>query len=572
LTASDGPSFRTALREVLAHLSPARRRQFAAVLALMLLGALAEVALVGSVVPFLAMLGGEPGTASLGPIGRLVDNRSLASVALAFIAAVLAAGAIRLLLSWANQRFVTGVGHDLAVESQRRILLQPYSFHIEQSSSAVIASLEKVRLLVFGVLLQAMQAAVALVIGLCIMALLISMDAAAALAAFSALALLYLLVSRLTARRLRRSSAVLGTAYDRRIKIIQESLGGIRDLIIDQTQVLSIDQFRRADSSYARSQASAMFIAGAPRFVIEAAALAFIAGLAMVLGGRGSGFGQALPVLGAIALGGLRLLPLLQQAYAGWATMAANRSVIGQVLDLLRLPVPDEEPIGSPLPFTRAVELDAVSFSYPARSEPAVDSVSQSIARGEHLAVAGKTGSGKSTLADLLMGLLDPTTGCIQIDGEPLTPANRRRWQANIAHVPQSIFLADASIARNIALSVHEDSIDAERVRRSAELAMLADFIATLPDGYETIVGERGVRLSGGQRQRLGIARALYKQAPFLILDEATNALDEETEGQLLANLFADKSRTILLITHRKSAAARCDRVLLMDGGCIAGV
>jgi ABC-type multidrug transport system fused ATPase/permease subunit len=572
LTASDGPSFRTALREVLAHLSPARRRQFAAVLALMLLGALAEVALVGSVVPFLAMLGGEPGTASLGPIGRLVDNRSLASVALAFIAAVLAAGAIRLLLSWANQRFVTGVGHDLAVESQRRILLQPYSFHIEQSSSAVIASLEKVRLLVFGVLLQAMQAAVALVIGLCIMALLISMDAAAALAAFSALALLYLLVSRLTARRLRRSSAVLGTAYDRRIKIIQESLGGIRDLIIDQTQVLSIDQFRRADSSYARSQASAMFIAGAPRFVIEAAALAFIAGLAMVLGGRGSGFGQALPVLGAIALGGLRLLPLLQQAYAGWATMAANRSVIGQVLDLLRLPVPDEEPIGSPLPFTRAVELDAVSFSYPARSEPAVDSVSQSIARGEHLAVAGKTGSGKSTLADLLMGLLDPTTGRIQIDGEPLTPANRRRWQANIAHVPQSIFLADASIARNIALSVHEDSIDAERVRRSAELAMLADFIATLPDGYETIVGERGVRLSGGQRQRLGIARALYKQAPFLILDEATNALDEETEGQLLANLFADKSRTILLITHRKSAAARCDRVLLMDGGCIAGV
>jgi len=539
----------------------------------MLLGALAEVALVGSVVPFLTVLGGDAGAVRLGALDRLVGDESLASVASVFIGAVLAAGAIRLLLSWANQRFVVGVGHDLAVESQRRILLQPYSFHIEQSSSAIIASLEKVSLLVFGVLQQAMQTAVAAVIGLCIMALLISIDAAAALAAFGVLALLYVLVSRLTARRLNQASEIVGTTYDQRVKLIQESLGGIRDLIIDQTQPLSIEEFRRADARYARSQASAMFIAGAPRFVIEAAALAFIAGLALVLSVRGGdGLGQSLPVLGAIALGGLRLLPLLQQAYAGWATMAANRSVIGQVLDLLRLPLPEEggDVKVKPLPFTRSIELQAVSFSYPVRHEPAVDSVSLAIQRGEHLALSGRTGSGKSTLADLLMGLLEPARGRILVDGEPLTAASRRRWQSNIAHVPQSIFLVDASIARNIALSVHEDAVDPDRVRRSAEQAMLADFIATLPDGLETIVGERGVRLSGGQRQRLGIARALYKQAPLLVLDEATNALDEETESRLLANIFADKNRTVLMITHRKSAAAQFDRVLVMEAGRIA--
>ena len=568
--AGKGPSFRTALRDVYARLSRRRRRQFFAVLGLMLLGALAEVVLVGSVVPFLSLIDGD--SARLGPLDRLLGGSSLASVALVFIGAVLAAGAIRLLLSWSNQRFVLGVGHDLAVESQRRILLQPYSFHIEQSSSAIIASLDKVRLLVFGVLQQAMQTAVAAVIGLCIMALLISIDAMAALAAFGVLALLYLLVSRLTARRLRRSSQVLGTAYDQRVKLIQESLGGIRDLIIDQTYKLYINEFRRADGRYVRAQAAAVFIAGAPRFLIEAAALAFIAGLAVVLSGREGGMGQALPVLGAMALGGLRLLPLLQQAFAGWATMAANRSVIGQVLDLLRLPVPDEELAAgiAPLRFDRAIELDAVTFSYPRRAEPAVRSVSLTIEHGARLALSGQTGGGKSSLADLLMGLLDPQEGRISIDGVALTAANRRQWQANIAHVPQSIFLADATIARNIALSVHEDHIDLERVRESAKLAMLDEFIASLPEGTETMVGERGVRLSGGQRQRLGIARALYKQAPLLVLDEATNALDEETESHLLDNLFADKRHTILIITHRKAVCARCDRVVTMEAGHIA--
>jgi ATP-binding cassette, subfamily B, bacterial PglK len=244
------------------------------------------------------------------------------------------------------------------------------------------------------------------------------------------------------------------------------------------------------------------------------------------------------------------------------------------VLDLLRLPVPDE--LGAleqpgPLPFDWAIELDAVSFAYPGRSEPAVHNVSLTIERGAHLALAGKTGSGKSTLADLIMGLLQPQEGHIRVDCVPLLSANRRQWQANIAHVPQAIFLADASIARNIALSVHEDAVDLDRVRRAAELSLLSEFVASLPDGFETMVGERGVRLSGGQRQRLGIARALYKQAKLLVLDEATNALDEDTEARLLANLFADKSRTILMVTHRKSAIPHCDRIVHMAGGRLDG-
>lgn len=567
--------FGEALRQLYGLMSPSRRRQFYGVLALLLGGALAEVTLVGSIMPLLSLISGDSSMAEFGPAGDLLGNRSVAFIALVFVGAVLVASAIRLLLSWSNQRFVIGVGHDLAVETQRRILLQPYSFHIQRSTSEIIASLDKIQILVFGVLQQAMQTAVGGVMGIFILALLVSVDPAAALAAFGSLALVYLLVSKATSKRLAENSEIIGTAYGQRIKIIQESLGGIRELIIDEAQPIYLEEFRRVDERFARAETVTMFIAGAPRYLIEGVALAFIALLALVLAGREGGLGHALPVLGAIALGGLRLLPLLQQMFGSWATMAANRSVIRQVLDVLQLPVPEEAEDGRlpiPLPFHRSIELDKVSFSYPDRPKPAIDGVSLTIARGSHVALVGKTGSGKSTLADLLMGLLAPDEGRISIDGALLTAANRQGWQANIAHVPQAIFLADTSIARNIAFSAHEDAIDLDRVRRAVETAQLAEFIATLPGGLGTIVGERGVRLSGGQRQRLGIARALYKDASLLILDEATNALDEETESRLLASLFADKQRTILVIAHRPSALQDCDEaVRLRDGRVVSG-
>ena len=553
-------------------MTPRRRRQFYGVLALMLAGAVAEVALVGTVAPFLSMLSGDSAPAQFGPVAEILGEQPIGAIALVFIGAVVVASAIRLLLSWSNQAFILGVGHDLAVETQRRVLLQPYSFHIQRSTSEVITSLDKIQVLVFGVLRQAMVTTVGAVIGVFILALLLSIDAVAALAAFGSLGLFYFLVSRFTALRLARNSEIVGTAYDQRVKIIQESLGGIRDLIIDQTQPLYLDEFRKVDERFARAGVATMFIAGAPRYLVEGAALVFIAALAMVLAGREGGLGQALPVLGAIALGGLRLLPLVQQAFSSWATMAANRSVIGQVLELLRLPVADEHARAeapSPLPFDRAIELDGVGFSYPSRPQPAVAEASFAMARGSRLALVGKTGSGKSTLADLLMGLLDPDEGRITVDGVALTAANRRAWQANIAHVPQAIFLADASIARNIAFSVHEDAIDLERVRHAVEVADLSEFIASLPGGLETMVGERGVRLSGGQRQRLGIARAIYKRAPLLVLDEATNALDGDNEARILRNLMSERDRTVLIIAHRQSTVAGCDQILRLDKGRI---
>jgi ATP-binding cassette subfamily B protein len=274
-----------------------------------------------------------------------------------------------------------------------------------------------------------------------------------------------------------------------------------------------------------------------------------------------------LPILGALALGAQRLLPLMSQLYSGWANVAISRPIIGEVAALASLPLAADadHPI-APLPFNVSVQLDQVSFHYADRAGPALHEISLVIPKGARVAIVGKTGSGKSTLADLLMGLIEPSEGRVIVDGVAPTGGRLKSWRRSIAHVPQAIFLADASIAANIALGTQ---LDVQRVERAAEIAQLADFIGSLPDGFDTEVGERGVRLSGGQRQRLGLARAIYKDSPVLVLDEATSALDEATEAAFLRALdeLGAEGRTIIIIAHRRSTVDGCDLVLRLDHG-----
>jgi ABC-type multidrug transport system fused ATPase/permease subunit len=242
--------------------------------------------------------------------------------------------------------------------------------------------------------------------------------------------------------------------------------------------------------------------------------------------------------------------------------------VLPAILELVALPM-TTDPRGTvePLPLGRGIDIDNVSFTYPGRPTPALNAVTMPIRRGAAIGLIGRTGSGKSTLADVLMGLLDPQMGHVAVGGVPITSENRHRWWQSIAHVPQSIFLADDTIARNIAFGA--EAIDMDRVKLAATRAQLHNFVESLPDGYDTHVGERGVRISGGQRQRLGLARAIYKQAPVLILDEATSALDDATEAAVMGAIaeLAGEGRTIIVIAHRLSTVARCDFIARFHEG-----
>jgi ABC-type multidrug transport system fused ATPase/permease subunit len=556
------------------------QRRLFVVLGIMAAGALAEVISLGAVVPFLALIA-NPDIAAEYPrlaapfryFGWTDPTDLLLPVTVLFAVAAVSAGAIRILLSWLSAKFVFSLGHALVTEVYRRILHQPYQYHIARNSSEALAAIEKVHRVTQTVLLSLMQSLTAAVIGVCIVGALIAVDPTSSLIAFVGFGAIYYVVGRTTRRRLAANSKVVAATQHQRIQAVQEGIGGIREVLLDGTQGVYRKKFDDLDRAYTGAQVTTTFIGEAPRFVMEAGGIVLIAVLALFMSTRSGGVASGIPALGALALGSQRLLPLMQLVYIAQTRIRANWHILIEVLDLLVLPTDDDASRrrARPLAFERSLRLDSVSFRYRPDTALVLHGVELDIPRGARLGIIGKTGSGKSTIMDLIMGLMDPTEGRIEVDGVPLSTETRPAWQARIAHVPQAIFLADATIAENIAFGVPAEQIDAGRVREAAQQAQLDRFIEELPDDYQTRVGERGVRLSGGQRQRVGIARALYKRADVLVFDEATSALDAETEAAVMQAINGlGRNLTLIIVAHRLSTVAACDQIIRLEDGRIA--
>jgi ABC-type multidrug transport system fused ATPase/permease subunit len=485
----------------------------------------------------------------------------------------LSAAAVRMFLLWYSTRFTFGVGVDLCKEVYRRTLYQPYSFHVSRNTSEIIAGLTKVDNIVFYLINPLAQGVVAALISIALIGALIHIDPITAATAGVGFTLIYILVTFSGRRRLHQNSEVIAAAETQRVQAIQEGLGAIRDVLIDGAQGVYITRYWHTSASQALARSAIAFTGGAPRYLIESLGMVLIAGLACWLSAQKGGLTAAIPVLGALALGAQKLMPQMQQMYSSWVTVSGSRASLGDVIAFLEQPIPEEylkPPATDPVRFEREIALCDVSFRYRRDAPEVIRRLNLKIRRGDRVGFIGKTGSGKSTVIDLIMGLLEPTAGGIEIDGRRISSANRRTWQGHIAHVPQSIYLADASIAENIAFAINPSNIDHSRVREVARMAQLVDFIETLPSGYRTVVGERGVRLSGGQRQRIGLARALYKQAEVLVLDEATSALDDETEQAVMGAINSlGKEITVLMIAHRLSTLRRCDRIFELKEGIL---
>ncbi len=560
------------------HLTHRRQRQFGLLMGLMLVSAFAEVVSLGAVLPFLGILTtpehvfGHPIVAGVALAWGITSADQLVlPLTVAFIAAALIAGAIRILLLWASTRLAVASGADLSIEVYRRTLYQPYRVHVARNSSEVISGItNKVNGVVFGVLLPLLTLVSSTVLLVAIMFVLIAIDPVVASVAAVGFGASYALITWMSRRRLHRNSQRIAYEQTQVVKALQEGLGGIRDVLLDGTQPVYCDIYRQADHPLRRAQGNNVFIGGSPRPAMEALGMVLIAALAYALSRQAGGIATALPVLGALALGAQRLLPALQQIYSAWASIAGSHASLADAIELLDQPLPAEllQPAPAPLLIQVAIRFDAVRFRYTSDGPWVLDGLNLTIPKGARVGFVGSTGSGKSTTLDLLMGLLTPTEGELLVDGQPISGIRLRAWQRSIAHVPQSIYLADSTLAENIAFGVPPDTIDLDRVQQAARQAQIADFIESSPEGYQAYVGERGIRLSGGQRQRIGIARALYKQASVLVFDEATSALDNATEQSVMDAIEGlNRDLTILLIAHRLTTVRRCDIIVELEHG-----
>jgi len=545
----------------------------------MLASALAELISLGSVLPFLAVLTDPeqlwkaPWIQELAPkFGWSSASDLLGPAAVIFASAAVSAALVRLANLWLSGQLAAAIGSDLSCEGYRRTLYQPYSVHVRRNSSAVINSVTGQVGSTVGAINLVLQTSTSTLVAISLLVGLLWIDWAVALSAAGLFGGAYVLIGFFSRRSLLINGRVINDSRTGVLKALQEGLGAIRDVILDGTQDLYLDVYRRSDRPQRQYSAKNQFLSMFPRFSLEALGLIAIAILATVLAAQKGGGAAALPVLGAFALGAQRLLPAMQQTYSGWSSLKSYSTDLEGALEILQQPLPPGLKVASRYSLKGGVSFKDVSFSYGEKTSNVLKHLSLEIDLGQRVGFIGSTGSGKSTTVDLLMGLLSPTQGQILVDGLDLHdsghPERLLAWRAAIAHVPQSIYLSDSSIAENIAFGVPKEKIDLDRVRLAAQQAQIASFIEASPEGYDSFVGERGIRLSGGQRQRLGIARALYKQAQVLILDEATSALDNDTEQAVMDAINQlDCNLTVVMIAHRLSTVAKCDRVIRLDHG-----
>lgn len=562
------------------HISPRRRFQFALLSVLMIFASFAEIVSIGAVLPFLGVLTAPKRVFEHSYTQHLIQafgftepGQLLLPLTIAFAAAALLSGVMRLLLLWFNTRLSFATGADLSISIYRRTLYQPYAVHVARNSSEVIDGISnKTHSVIYGIIVPTLNIMTASVMLTAILIALLSVDPIVALAAFGGFGVIYAFIIRLTRRSLLENSQRIARESTHVIKSLQEGLGGIRDVLIDGTQPTYCQIYRKADIPLRRAQGNNMFISLSPRYGMEALGILLIAMLAYSLAQQPDGVANAIPVLGALALGAQRLLPVLQNAYAAWASIQGSRASLQETLELLDQELPDHagQPDVKSLPFQQSIRLNQISFRYDQQTPLVLKQVDLVIPKGSRVGFIGTTGSGKSTLLDIIMGLLQPTEGAIEIDGQAITAEALRSWQKHIAHVPQAIYLADSSIEENIAFGLPRDQIDHVRVQKAARQAQIADIIETWPDKYKTFVGERGIRLSGGQRQRIGIARALYKRSDVIIFDEATSALDNETEQEVMQAIDGlAENITVLIIAHRLTTLKNCTQIVELREGKI---
>jgi ABC-type multidrug transport system fused ATPase/permease subunit len=556
----------------------ARRR-----LAVALLGSLVAAALeivgLALVLPLLELLTGEPGVEHSGMVERVADvlgNPSQDDLELVLAVLVIGSFALRtlltILLRWWTLGFTLQGEAKLSARLLGLYLRAPYRYHLLRNSAELVRTLEAAVGDAFGRSIgPSVNVATegAVIAGITLVLLVLQPLIAIGMGLY------FLVIVVVYQRIINRRAHQLGYEYQRlnaeSYKAIQQPLGGVKEVIVTNRQPYFVDRLAGVKDESAHVQRRFQFYAELPRQYLETA---FILGgglLAAVL--ALASVDDAVAILGLFIAAGFRLLPTLYRFVSSTTTfrtgLASVELVCDDIEELERAIAEERSSMatGSIGPLRHGISVRDVSFTYGEASPFVLDDVSLEVVRGESVAIVGTSGAGKSTLVDLMLGLHRPQRGTIAVDGVDIF-TDLEGWQRQIGLVPQDVYLLDASLRENVAFGVAEEQIDDQHVDDAIRRAQLERFVAGLPDGLDTVTGERGVRLSGGQRQRLGIARAFYTQPEVLVLDEATSALDNATEAELAATIAQlQGTLTMVVIAHRLSTVKNCDRVFLLEHG-----
>lgn len=562
------------------HLSRRRKIQFIILFVLTIIASLAEVVSLGLLLPFLGALTNPESVLSNKHLSFLFNTFNINSskellfpLTIIFSIAILLSGFIRFLLLWAQTRLSYSIGADFSYSIYHKTLYQPYSVHVSRNSSEIISTISgKVNAITLQTLIPALLVISSFFMLFMVLTAIILINPIVAVISIFGFGLIYVIILFLTKRRIANESKVISQESTNVVKALQEGLGGIRDVLLDGTQETFSNIYRKADLPLRKAQSYVTIIASSPRFGVESLGMILIALLAYFLATKPEGLTTAIPTLGALALGAQRFLPVLQQLYSSVITIKGGQNSLVDVLNLLDQKISKNllQKENQLIKFSQNICFENLYFKYNENGPWILDNLTFQIKKGDRVGIVGSTGSGKSTALDIIMGLLEPSTGRITIDGIEITPINQRSWQSHITHVPQAIFLSDSTIAENIAFGLPKDKIDLDKVKSAADRAKISKTIESWEMKYETIVGEGGVRLSGGQRQRIGIARAFYKNADVIIFDEATSALDNQTEKDIMQSIDnLGRDLTIIIVAHRLSTLTNCDFLIELDFGKI---
>ena len=570
------------LLEVWRLLDPSQRRRVAWLCVVALGMALSTVCGVTAVLPFLASLSDALSGSRSGLLGPLYDGLGFesprafaAALGLGFVGFVALSNAVNLAGTLAMTRFAFEVGTRFQVTVFDEFLRRDRAFHARQDAGTLASKVvHEAGRVTTGVLHSALMLITGLTTSLLIVAALVVLDPLVALAALATLGTSYLLVYRMTRQRLLGNGRLESRHAADRQRVVGESFSGHREILLLGVRPYFVERFRMACLTLARTHVGTLAISQAPKYLLECVAAATLVGTALLLADRAGGGSAWMAQLAFVGFAAYRLLPALQGIYAASVRLTADSAAFEAIADELRRatarsshdePPVDREWVARP---RREIVLDSVSFRYTPERPEAVREVSLRIPAGSCVGLVGPNGAGKTTLLDLLTGQLVPQSGRVLVDGLEIDERRRREWRRAIAYVPQDVFLLDATIAENVAFGLPAREIDDVAMCDALRGARLEEFIASLPHGLDERLGERGARLSGGQRQRLGIARALYRDASVLVLDEGTRGLDAVAEADVLATLAALRGRkTVVLVTHREHLLQQCDVVVELAQG-----